>query len=187
MANTYQVASVRSQDEGGYLGWDDLRFPAISINPPGPTGNPGWDETNIGWLFDPAATEQLQIVAQMPHGWKLESDIYPHVHWRPTTTNTGNVLWRLLYKWTNDGDVDAGTFTQIDVLQAGAGVALTNQRIGWAAVSGTGKGLSSILIMTLQRVGGDGSDTYTGDALLTEFDIHYQINSIGSVQPLSKV
>jgi hypothetical protein len=40
--------------------------------------------------------------------------------------------------------------------------------------------------MAYQRIGGDGTDTYTGNALLKEFDIHYQIDEIGSKDEFTK-
>ena len=37
-----------------------------------------------------------------------------------------------------------------------------------------------MLLIKLSRIGGDASDTYGADARLLEFDIHYQINTLGS-------
>jgi len=53
-------------------------------------------------------------------------------------------------------------------------------------VDGADKTLSSIFTAKLTRVAGDASDTYTGDALLKEFDIHYQIDAMGSRQEFIK-
>jgi hypothetical protein len=38
----------------------------------------------------------------------------------------------------------------------------------------------------LSRIGGDGTDTYTADARLLEFDIHYEVDSMGSSEELVK-
>jgi len=43
-----------------------------------------------------------------------------------------------------------------------------------------GKTLSSMILWRISRIGGSGSDTYPSDARLLEFDIHYQIDSLGS-------
>src|SRR6056297_1943626 len=98
--------------------WDDLRAPATAINPPGQVSDPDWDNTNGGFLFDAAGTETLWIIVQMPHTWKLGSNIRPHLHWMPTNTNEGNVLWRMEYKWTNYQGTDAATFTTLNKLAA---------------------------------------------------------------------
>ena len=166
--------------------WDDLRAPATAINPPGAASDPTFDATNIGWLFDAGSTEILLIIMQMPHSWKLGSEIRPHVHWEPTSTNTGNVYWRMEYKWTNTDDTEAGTYTTINMLDAGDGTAYKHQLASFDPISGTGKTLSSLLSIKLSRIGGDATDTYTGDALLKEFDIHYQVDGYGSRQELVK-
>lgn len=163
--------------------YDDLRAPATAVNPPGAASDPDWDSTNIGYLFDAGSTEVLQIIMQMPHTWAEGEDIEPHVHWMPTNTNTGDVLWQMEYKWTNIGDVEAGTFTSVDVVDAGRGTAYTHQLASFGEISGAGKTASSILSIRLSRVGGDVKDTYNADALLKEFDIHYPINSFGEELP----
>lgn len=160
--------------------WDDLRSPATAINPPGQVSDPDWDNTNGGWLFDAAGTEVLWLIVQMPHGWKEGTAIRPHIHWMPTNTNTGNVLWRMEYKWTNVHGTDAGTFSTLNVLDAGDGTALKHQIAGFEEIDGTGKTLSSMLSIKLSRIGGDVTDTYNADALLKEFDIHYQMDALGS-------
>lgn len=160
--------------------YDDLRFPATQLRVNPATSLPNFDYTEIGFLFDDGSTETLYIIAQMPHSWKEESTIYPHVHWMPTSTNTGSVLWRMEYKWVSIGDTTPGSFTSIDILDAADGIALKHQIAPFPAISGVGKGLSSILSIKLSRVGGDASDTYTADALLKEFDIHYEIDTLGS-------
>jgi len=171
---------------GGATVWDDLRFPAtqIMVNPVLP--KPDFDETEVGYLMDPATTETLLIIAQMPHSWKLESAIVPHVHWMPTSTNTGAVLWRLEYKWVNINGTTPGAWSTVDVLASADGVVGKHFISRFPEISGAGKGMSSLLSMKLSRIGGNASDTYTADALLKEFDIHYEIDTIGSREEMVK-
>lgn len=159
--------------------WDDFRFPAQAINPPGIASDPTWDTTNIGWSFANGATKVIQMVAQMPHGWVEGSRIHPHIHWEPSTAATGNVLWRLQYRWRDEGDT-AEALTTLDILAPANGTALTLQRDFFPYVSGAGKEKSSILELQLSRIGGDTTDTFSGAAILKEFDIHYQLDSLGS-------
>jgi len=163
--------------------WDDVLFPATAVNPPGAEADPDWDMTNVGWLFDASGTEVLQIIAQLPHRYAEGGDIYPHVHWQPTTTNTGNVLWRLEYRWLNNGET-AGSWTTADLTVAANGTAYTYQIDTWEPFSKANAEISSMLDIKLSRVGG--SDTYTGEALLKEFDIHYPVDSMGSDEITSK-
>lgn len=158
--------------------WDDSRAPASTISIFGLGTDPSFDSTNIGYLFDSSSTETLYIIMQIPHSYKEGSNIRPHIHWEPTDTNTGYVTWQMEYKWTNIDDTEAVSFTTISIDSNGDGTAYKHQVAPLPEIDGTGKKISSILSIKLSRLGG--SDTYTGDALLKEFDIHYQINSLGS-------
>ncbi len=163
--------------------WTDLRFPATAINPPGQISDPDWDAANIGWLFDPNGTELLFIIAQMPHTWAVGTDILPHVHW--IQEQSGVVLWRLEYKWMNVNALEPASFIVVDAATTfySYGSGNLSQVNLFEAIDGADKLLSSILLMRLSRIGGDALDTYSIDARMLEFDIHYQINSMGSNEP----
>lgn len=172
--------------------WDDLRFPATAINPPGQVSDPDFDTTNGGYLFDGASTETIFMIGQLPHGYKEATDLYPHVHWQKTTSASGNVFWRLSYKWARIAEVMDAGFTDIDqtsVMAATPDNDTTNEHLmsAFAAIDGTGTQISDMLVMKLSRMGGEASDTYNGaDARLLEFDIHYEINSFGSASASTK-
>lgn len=174
------------QDRGGFFGWNDLRAPASAINPPGGVDDPDFDATEGGYLFDPAKTEQLFVYLQFSHSYSEGTDIKPHLHYEAINANSGNVLWRLLYKWYNVDDVRPSSFTQIDVVDAVDGVADKHQIASFPDITGTGKKLSSMFVCKLQRVGGDALDTYGSDVRFLEFDLHYKENSIGSRQEFIK-
>ena len=166
--------------------WEDLRFPATAVNPPGLGSDPTLDTSTGTYLFGAAATDLLYFVGQMPHAWKEGSTIHPHIHWCPTSTDTGDVLWRFSYDWANIGGTFAGSYTDLDITQAGGGTDWGHQLIEWASIAGTGKTISSMLMMKVSRIGGDELDTYTGDARFLEFDIHYEVDSSGSRQETVK-
>lgn len=166
--------------------WDDLRFPAVGINPPGAASDPTIDTTDGRLVFSASATNTVAIQAQLPHNWKEGSRIHPHLHWSPTSTNTGNVLWRIEYKVANRGAVFPGSFARMDVLSAGSGTTDTHQLEGFEYIDLAGYTVSCMLIILLSRIGGDGTDTYTGTAKLCEFDIHYQVDSLGSLDEFTK-
>jgi hypothetical protein len=166
--------------------WDDLRFPVQAINPPGAASDPDRDSTDGTFLFDAGSTELLMGIAQMPHKWKEGTAIDPHVHWSPTNTNTGNVLWRFAYKIANIDGTFPALYTNIDILDAGSGTADTHQMAEFASVDMTGKTISAIIKWRLSRIGGDGTDTYNADAKLLEFDIHFELDRPGSREELTK-
>ena len=161
--------------------WDDLCFPATAINPAGSPTPMTFDQDNLGFLATDSGTQNIAIIAQMPHSWKEGSDIYPHLHWSPTTTDTGDVVFSLSYKWQNIEEADPGSWTTMTSLVAPAdGAAYKHQMDSFGAITGTGKTISSILKIKISRLGGDAADTYGAISLLSQFDIHYQMDSTGS-------
>lgn len=184
---------IQSPDNIGWIAllprWDDVRVPANAVNVHGAIGDPDWDDANIGWLFNDTLTEQLQLVVQLPHGIDGSAGIVPHLHWEPTTTGTGDVYWQMSYRWKNNYETPAITsWTDVSVVSTAGGTAYVPQIASFGTITKTGDepGLSSILDIKLSRVGGNGSDTYVGDALFKEFDIHVLFDSMGSREELTK-
>ena len=176
--------------------WDDLRV-GVGIFQVG-----GWfanDPDKATWTvdgvdyavytFDQNAEVGFQL--QIPHGYKEGSDIYAHVHWTPRdkgATESGHtVAWKLDYAWAN---ID-GTFSSsgtVDLTDTCDGTDDKHQMTADVAISGTGKEISSILMCHLYRDTGDtwsGTGT-SGAPAIMEFDIHYEMNTEGSRQRLSK-
>lgn len=172
--------------------WDDLRFPASAVNPPGQASDPDFDTVNGGWLFASNGTELVFLMAQMPHQWVEGTAIYPHVHWQKTTSAGGDVLWRLEYKMAPIGEVMDSSFTALDVSTVVDGTPdldTANQHLisAFASIDMTGRDLSDMLVMKFSRIGSDGDDTYGADARMLEFDIHFEIDSLGSAEEFSQI
>lgn len=176
-------------ETGATYYWDDLRFPATSFNPPGAVSDPDYDATNGLLLFDSGTTEVIFAAVQMPHSWREGSTIVPHLHWQKTTSAAGDVLWRLEYKMSPINQVMDASFTAIDIDATVGGTPDTDTAdkhliSSFGGVNMSGKQVSDMLILKISRVGG--SDTYGADARLLEFDIHVQLDGLGSVNQFSK-
>jgi hypothetical protein len=157
-----------------------LRFPAAGINPVGAASDATRNTTDGRLEFSASATNMIALQVQMPHAWKEGSAISPHIHWSPETTNVGNVLWQLDYKIAGINETFPGSWTTQAVLAPSGGVANKHLLVEFADIPMTGKTLSCMILMLLSRIGGDGTDTFTGLAQLNEFDIHYESDSLGS-------
>jgi len=171
--------------------WDDLRFPVSAINPPGLASDPDVDNTNGYFLFDAAGTELVFLVAQLPHSYKPGSTLRPHLHWAKSTSAAGNVMWQLDYKWAKIGEVIDASFTTLSTTSAVAGTPDTNAAgkhliSSFGDISGAGAQLSDILVMKLSRIGGNAADTYGADAIMFEFDIHFESDISGSQNEYSR-
>ncbi len=161
--------------------WEDLRFPATAVNPTGAPNPMSFDSDNVGFLASQNGTQCIAVVAQMPHSWKAGSDIEAHIHWGPTTTGAGNVVWLLEYRWVNIEANDASGWTEMSHLVVAVdGAAYKHQMDSFGTISGAGKNISSIITFRLSRLGGDAADTYGSPAILKEFDLHYEQDTIGS-------
>jgi len=170
--------------------WDDIVIGGIILGAATsapdqiPFGSPptnlivyGFDGNNI--------SEQLFAQPEVLHNYKEGTNVYVHVHWTPTDNTAGNVKWFLEYTWANVGST-YGAATTISVIQAASGVAWRHQLAEFPVITGTGKLIGSILNFRFYRTPTDAQDTYTSDAALLSIGIHYEINSFGSRQKLTK-
>ena len=165
---------------------EDLRFPVSGINPPGAASDPARDTTDGRLAFSATVDNVIAIQAQMPHAWAEGTAITPHLHWSPTNTNTGNVKWRLEYKISDVDGTFPGSWTTVDILDAGDGVADQHQLASFGEIAMSDNHISCMLLIKISRLATDIQDTYNADAKLNEFDIHYLANSLGSNESVYK-
>lgn len=137
--------------------------------------------------FVHSSEQQVFFSIQMPHNWKEGSAIYPHIHWSPQSSTSGAVRWGFEYTWVN---YDAATpiafpanttayATSESVVSGDVDKHLITMFSSITPASNQNK-ISSILMCRLFRNSSNGADTYNGSAALLSFDIHYQIDAIGS-------
>ena len=165
--------------------WTDLTNP-MTLSLLGKNLKPDYDDVNIGLLFpqnDPA--EYIDVVVQMPHGYKEGSTIHPHIHIEQN--QAPQAVFKMDYKWYNIGDPIPAIWSEF-VMNSYA-MPYTSGNIhqliddtGDVGIDGTGKKISSVLKARIYR----DDNVYIGDCLTLEFDIHYQIDAFGSIQEYIK-
>lgn len=170
---------------GGQVVWDDLRAPAGGINPVGSTSPASPNTTDGSLTF--AKGNVVVAWFQMPHNWKIGSDVNVHIHWSKSTTNNGVCNWQMKYKWCNIGDVMPGFSGLVSGTEQipNSNVVDKHALMSWPTLSGAGKTLSSMICVYLVRTN-DENDTFTGAGNLYEIDIHYQLDNVGSRQEYTK-
>jgi len=182
--------------------WDDLRVPVTSTKLQGskdPDFAVAYDNaggTSQGvftYFFDKATEEEVYFSAQLPHGYKEGTDIIAHVHWYPVANGVSGrtVSWGLEYLWTNTGGVNGNTvIVYANDTTSEDAVLLANKHYltNFAALSGTGKEISSMLLCRIFRdaTGAGLTDNYDNDVGLIEIDFHYEIDTAGSREVLVK-
>jgi hypothetical protein len=124
---------------------------------------------------------------QMPHKWKEGSTIYPHIHWASQTATSGAVTWGLEYSWVDYNPSSPLAFPNTTILTAtsasvSSGDIDKHLIVDLAPItpSGSQGKISSIIMCRLFRNSSNAADTYSGDAALLSFDVHYEIDAIGS-------
>jgi hypothetical protein len=190
--------------DGAATVWNDLivnpdATSRGSSNPPVWGGNPATvfrqnaGSQGVFLLMFSATTEQeLYFTIQIPHGYKVGSTLYPHVHWttRVGTPSGTNVVWGLEYSAIAIG----GNFPNTTIITANSVIGSigtpsgTGQHIitSLGTISGSGLGISSILICRLFRAATDPLDTFGNETGLLSFDIHYEQDTEGSRQEFIK-
>lgn len=172
----------------GETRWDDLR---VVLDNGSNAAQMGYLSGSSGpqiWYFrNNQGTESMSFTVQLPHSWKEGSTIYPHIHWTPKSTASGNVEWNFEYTWVNYDPVTPQVFPAITtstVVASGPFTAnshmITPLIAADAGISGTGKKISSVLVCRIWRNSDDASDTYNADAGGLFVDFHIQVDSWGS-------
>lgn len=177
-----------------YIRWDDLRFEPVLRN----TGAKApsfvlWKNGIYLYDFDNAAAaseKEVYFNVQMPHGWRVGTSVYPHVHWVNKTAGTaGHVIrWGLEYTIAPIGGVFPATTTVYGTTIQGGGVitaADSHLITSFPAISMAGQGISTVITCRMFRNSSDAADTYTGTAGFLYVDWHYQTGRPGSREEYS--
>lgn len=167
--------------KGSATTWDDLRVEPTSRSVASAPvfSASGWDSLLYNYRFANGPTaEYLYFNVQMPHSWLEGSGIYPHVHFAPTTTGTGQVDFTIRCSWATP----AGTFGTGSDYTVSYNIASNSQykhvmASNASPVSMTGMGVSATAACRITRSTSDG---YAGNADVLYIDIHYEVDSMGS-------
>lgn len=166
--------------------WDDLRCPLANV--PGGGTSPAWGKflddgagsTGVySWLFNNVGTPDLAFALQIPHTYKLGTNVRAHVHAAPVDANAGKIRFGLEY---THADQDTGTFpvTQtVYVTVDAAGVAYRHQFMDFGELAVSFANVSGMFLGRLFRdntVGGNYGSQVAG----LEFDLHYRVDTMGS-------
>ncbi len=188
------VGQLLTAQHPSYVVWEDIQVPLVGRAQPGAGGDgptlkalqtDGAGSEGVHQYAYPAnADKWLHFTVEIPHSWLLESELRPHMHWAPSTGAGGNVVWGLEYSLAALG-ASFGTTTIITITDAAEG-ALEQHYAAFSAISMVGiTELDTILAGRIYRDTG-GADTYGSDAFGLDVGFHYQIDSLGSAEELTK-
>jgi hypothetical protein len=135
------------------------------------------------------ASHELNLGWQMSHRRKEETNIVPHIHlFIPDDVTGGTIKFYCEYTWTNVNQTGAVATTTISgTVVRGASAGISNNHIlSFGTVTGTGKTLSSIFMCRIYRDPADVADTFGSSVWLKSADLHVEIDTVGSREPLAK-
>lgn len=172
--------------------WDDLTFAASGVNLPGAPADATRDQTTGLLSFAGTLDNVIAGSAQMPHAWKTGSIIRPHIHLRfPTAASGKNTRWKFEYDVANINGTfthDYGTYTTLATITvANPNSARKSVVASFGDLDMTGFGISACIAWRISRLANsDAVDDDTNAVILTDFDIHYQRDSLGSQAEFTK-
>lgn len=166
---------------GDAMAWEDINIGFATLG----AGATAPDPINLGTStirivgFDGnAITESKSGCVEIPHNAATTTDIYPHIHWLPTTNNTGVVKWNIQYSWLINGNV--ATFATTTATSSASGVAWTPVLTSFPAITSIERDVGSQFCFKVERNPTDSDDTYPDDAGAITIGLHYQVNMLGS-------
>lgn len=133
------------------------------------------------YAFDASTEEEVFMAFHIDHDYKLGTALYPHIHWSPSTTNTGTVRWGIEYSWANRDDTTPVAFPATTIIyleQAATGTAYDHivTEVADPGITFTDIDTDALILMRVFRDATHANDTYTGDAFGLFVDIHYQVD-----------
>lgn len=126
--------------------------------------------------------EQISCSKEINHDYAQGTLIYPHVHFYPTVSGTGNVKWFMDY-WAKHSDNPSTTVSGVlTTVVSVSGIAAWDMIYGFfpALDLGALAKIGTQLHFRFYRNPADSQDTYGSDVAVGTFGWHYQTDSRGS-------
>jgi hypothetical protein len=125
--------------------------------------------------FDASTRQMTQFSVAFPKSWN-EGTVTFQVFWTPSTTNTGDCLFRLSGVSIGDGDaIDVAFGTEVQITDAGIGT-VEDQQVSAVSSAVTIAGSPAVDQQTyfkFAREAGAAGDTFTGEARVLGIKIFY--------------
>ena len=171
--------------------WKDINLGSALLSKPAASA-PDTDElkdstgTDTGietYAFAPG--EKVSGSFEIQHDYKEGSDITFHIHWQGITipSGTDKVKWQLVYTIAGT-DVVLPAITTI-VVESNFDTQYEFKQSNFPVIVGTNIDIMDQFLFQLSRISASTAE-YAGDALIATVGLHYEIDTIGSRQILTK-
>jgi hypothetical protein len=183
--------------------WRDQLSDALNIQKSGTGVSLDVTEGTVDFAYNAAyhatftSADALYLNVQLNHDKDLTSSIYPHIHWFQTKNYIPNFL--LEYRWQINLGTKVTSWTKLPCINpAVVYTSGTINQICYASAISVpvGTTLSDIIQFRIYRDTGNVSSQFAGadpyntggnaTASILAFDVHFQINSLGSTDEYTK-
>jgi hypothetical protein len=135
--------------------------------------------------FEDDKNETIQGVAEMPHGWKPGTAVYPHMHLRFPYSTTGTSSWKFEYDIADSNDPFTniyGVYTTLSTITVNnPGNIKAELAVSFGPLPMVQFSESSIIMWKLTRLGKDNpNDTDKDNIALLSLDIQYLVEKLGT-------
>lgn len=177
--------------------WKDISSDSVNLKSTGTGVSVNSTEGTTDFIDSANTSDYLYANIQLNHDRDETSVISPHIHWFSAQQSLvpNFEIW---YRWQIVGGTKVTSWSKIKcstVALPAPGAGVTKHQICETASDITppeGSTVSDIIqfriIRNTNNTGGlhTGSDPYSGTVAIIAFDVHYQINSIGSTDEYAK-
>jgi hypothetical protein len=125
------------------------------------------------YTYTPIANLALFSTVQLPLDRLINGSVSVRIHWFPETGTAGDVLWRLIYRITEEGSAHSTSGITVDQLIAGPGTTYEDTVTTFSLSTGALASANAVVQMSLSRMGADATDTYAYNAYLVNAELQY--------------
>ncbi len=181
---------------GGAITWEDIIQPLVARNVDTSTGKLDYDYPNKAIKIADSTSigtdsHKIHFAYQIEHRFKLDGVAHPHIHWLQSSSDVPNwwFRWRFSQNGKAVGDWTSGKLTtQIFTYTSGTILQLSTAsiEIDFTDADGSKLCVSDFIDIEITRDTDNtstlftGNDPLDGNALLKAFDMHLQVDSMGS-------
>jgi hypothetical protein len=166
--------------------WEDLvhQFSAKASGGNNPVFQSVWGNFQ-GYVFSQSAMNQVWCDFHIRHDYAMGTNMYPHIHWCPITTDTGTVRWGIEYTVAKGHGQQAFPATTTVYVEQTI-TTNSNQKHMVAEVSdvnaipGNLIEPDAVIKLRIFRDAAHANDTFPAIVHAWQVDIHYRVGQLGT-------
>jgi hypothetical protein len=182
-----QQSNIYQNSTGNY-GWRDLQSP-FTVRTSNSQNNPSWIvlfNGMQGLAFSKSTMNQVWVDFHIDHDYAMGTNLYPHVHWCPTTVDGGVVRWGIEYtvaKGHQQQAFPATTTVYIEqtIQPNSQWMHFVGETSDLDAISSVDVEPDTVIKVRFFRDAAHPNDTYDAVVHAWQGDIHYQTGRLSSL------